>query len=294
MAAPDFEDSSERAPNVNADQIAYWNGDAGTRWAQHQARIDAMLAEVAHAALDHAAPVAGEKVVDIGCGYGTTVLELAQRVGPQGRVIGIDVSKPMLDVAAERVRERSLDNVSLVLADASTHRLEEHTADLAFSRFGVMFFSEPVQAFAHIRTWLRPRGRVVFACWRPFADNPCFRVAYEAAKPFLPPAPPPDPNAPGPFAFADADRVRDILQTAGFSQIDLVSHETVASLAGPGELDSAAEFSARIGPAARALADVAPAAREAAKAAIREALKEHDRPDGIKLPGSIWLVAARA
>lgn len=278
----------------NADQIAYWNGDAGARWAAQQPRIDALLAELTQAALDHARPRLEDHVVDIGCGCGATIVDLSRRVGPGGSVTGIDVSKAMLEVAAERVRALRLTNVSLLLADASRHAFAPAAADLVFSRFGVMFFDDPAGAFENIRRWLRPSGRLAFVCWRPFSDNPCFRVPFEAAKPFLPPQPRPEPHAPGPFAFADADRVRRILETAGYSAIELIRSDAMTRLGGSDELEAAGEFAARIGPVARPLAEAAPAARAAARAAILEALKQHQRPEGICLQGSVWLVSARA
>ncbi len=293
IVVPHSEPAVGAAGHAGADQVAYWNGDAGMRWAAQQPRIDAAFAQLTQTVLDHAAPRPGDVVVDIGCGCGATVLGLAARVGPGGSVTGIDLSRPMLDVAAERVRSRQLTNVRLVLADASTHPFGEQTSDLAFSRFGVMFFVDPVKAFANIRRALRPEGRLAFVCWRSFAENPCFRVPFEAAAPFLPPQPPSDPEAPGPFALADADRVRRILATAGFSNIDIVRHEGTTSLADPGELEAAAEFAGRIGPVGRALGEAAPETRAAAQAAIRHALEAYQQPEGIVLTASVWLVSAR-
>jgi SAM-dependent methyltransferase len=292
MPQSERNDGSPAGPN--AEQIAYWNGEAGTRWAAQQPRIDALLAEVTRAALEHARPRLDDHVIDVGCGCGATVLELSPMVGPGGAVVGIDISKAMLEVAAERVRAQQLTNVQLLLADASGHAFEPAATDLVFSRFGVMFFDHPAGAFSNIRQWLRPGGRLAFACWRQFSDNPCFLVPFEAAKPFMPPQPRPEPDAPGPFAFADADRVRRILDEAGFSAIELTRHDPMTRLGGPDELESAGEFAARVGPAGRALAEAEPAARAAAHAAILEALRQHVRPNGICLQGSVWLVSARA
>ena len=275
----------------NTDQIAYWNSEAGTRWAVLQERLDAQFADLTDAALDHAGPRAGDRVLDVGCGCGATVLALAGRVGPRGTVVGVDVSRPMLDVAAQRVRAGQLPGVTLLLADASTHPFEPGAFDLAFSRFGVMFFDDPVQAFANIRRPLAGGGRLSFACWRRMSENPFFLVPFVAAKPYLPPQPPADPEAPGPFAFADEDRVGRILNAAGFSAIEVVRHDPMIRLGGAA---AAADLATQMGPVARLLAEAEAGVKAAAQAAILEEFTRHEGPDGILLPGSVWLVSARA
>lgn len=290
---PETESQTGAPEPANADQITYWNGDAGARWAAYQPRIDLMLTQVTQSTLDHARPQEGERVVDVGCGCGSTVLELSRRVGPGGSVTGVDISEPMLAVAAERVRAQHLTNVTLLRADASQHTFEPEATDLVFSQFGVMFFNDPAGAFANMRRALRRSGRLAFVCWRPFTDNPCFVVPFEAAKPFLPPQPPPDPRAPGPFAFADPERLRRILQEAGFSAIEIDRHDPMACLGGPDELEAAAALGVRVGPVARPLADAGPEAKAGAQRAILEALKPHCGPHGILLQAGVWLVSAR-
>ncbi|MGH7709151.1 MAG: class I SAM-dependent methyltransferase [Vulcanimicrobiaceae bacterium] len=278
----------------NADEIEYWNAEAASRWTALYPRTDALFAEITAAALDYASPQTGEHVLDVGCGCGATVLELVRRVGPGGRVVGIDVSTAMLGVAAERVRAARCANVELLLTDASMHPFEPATFQLAFSRFGVMFFDDPVSAFANIRRALRPGGRLVFISWRRPSENPWLMLPFAAAKPHLPPQPPRGPDDPGPFAFADPDRVRHILEAAGFTAVELDQRDVGMRLGGPGGLDAATEFAALIGPASAALDGAGPGARAAAKAAIHDELGQHVGPDGIVLPGSVWFVAARA
>jgi SAM-dependent methyltransferase len=278
----------------NSGQIEYWNTEAGSRWVAFQERIDTAFAQVTAAALDDAKPQPDEAVLDVGCGCGTTVLELLRRVGPRGRVEGIDVSKPMLEAAAERARAQRATNVKLVLADAATHEFDEGAFDLVFSRFGVMFFDDPAGAFANIRRSLRAGARLRCVCWRELAANPWFRVPMTAAKPHLPPQPQPDPEAPGPLAFADADRVRRILEEAGFTNIELKRHDATIKMAGPHGLESAADFAVQLGPVARALAGADASLHATVRAAVLDALREHETAEGVYLGASVWFVSAQA
>ncbi|WP_191970260.1 class I SAM-dependent methyltransferase [Methylobacterium planeticum] len=278
----------------NAAQIAYWNDRAGETWAELQARIDANFSALTALALEAAAPQAGERVIDIGCGCGATVLDLARRVGPTGSVLGVDVSEPMAARARARIAAAGLAQAQVQVADAAAGAFDWTGADLMFSRFGVMFFAEPAAAFAHLRRQMRPGGRLLFACWRPLAENPWFTVPLEAGRPFLPPQPPADPTAPGPFAFADPERVRQVLATAGWREIGVSPREAPMRMADADDLDGAAAFATRVGALARLLADSEPETHRAVKRAVREALRAHDGPDGIALTGSVWLVSARA
>jgi SAM-dependent methyltransferase len=284
---------SDTDAGPNSAQIAYWNSDAGPRWVAMQERMDAMLAPLMHAALDRARPTVGETALDIGCGCGATLLELAGRVGPNGSVRGIDISAPMLDRARQRVQANLLANVHLTLSDAATHAFSPGVFDLAFSRFGVMFFDEPVSAFANIRSALATAGRLVFVCWAPLQDNPWFVVPLAVARPHLPPQPQSDPDAPGPFAFADPDRVRHILKEAGYSAVEVARHDTSMRICGAGETEQAARFVVESGPVARALAGAGPDARAAVEQAIGAEFRRLEGPGGIELPGSVWLVSAR-
>ncbi len=275
---------------IHAEQVAYWNGEGGTRWVARQAHTDSMLAPVTEAALAFAAARPRDHVLDIGCGCGGTTLALAASV-PQGRVTGLDVSAPMLAVAEARQREAM--NVEWLLADAASHPFEPHSFDLLFSRFGVMFFGDPVAAFANLRRAMRPGARLAFACWCGLADNPWMEVPLRAAEPHLPPLPPPQPGAPGPLAFADPDRVARILTGAGWAQPEIRRHRFSFDLAGGKGLDTAAEHATRMGAAARAMAGQPEAMRLAAAQAIRAALAPHATGDGrVLLDGTVWLVGS--
>jgi SAM-dependent methyltransferase len=282
------------ADNPNADQIAYWNGEASKRWLVRQEHFDVMIEPLTRRALELAAPQSGEHAIDIGCGCGATVLELARRVGPEGEVLGVDVSAPMLGRARERVAEAKLAQATLMEADASAAAFRPAAYDLLFSRFGVMFFRNPVPAFANLRRALKPGGRVAFVCWQPLKQNPAFLVPLKAAGAFGPPRVAQPPDEPGPFAFGDPERVRRILGGAGFSDIGFTPWQFSMRWAGPGDFAAAEEYASQLGPVSRVLADLAPDALTSARAAIREALRDYDGPDGVSLGAAVWLVAARA
>lgn len=273
---------------ANEDQIKFWNEKAGRNWTALQAQMDANLAAIGEAVLAFAKPAPGMAVLDVGCGTGFTSLALA---GAGAKVTGVDISKPMLGLARERATQAGLA-ISFLEADASAQSFTPEF-DLIFSRFGVMFFDAPAAAFANMRKALKPGGRIAFVCWRMPPENPWASVPLLAAKPFLPEQPPPDPLAPGPFAFADAQRVQDILAQAGFSAIRIEKLDTVMSLGN--DLGAAAAQTLQIGPLSRAVGDADEATRTRIVQAVHDALAKFVKPDGeVLLPAACWLVAADA
>jgi SAM-dependent methyltransferase len=283
----------------NAAQIAYWNDRAAVSWTEFQERLDALFEPLTALAMDAAAPVPGERVIDIGCGCGASTLALADRVGPTGQVLGMDVSEPMSARARQRIATAGLTNVRIIVSDAANHAFPAADApatgaDLLFSRFGVMFFADPVAAFANLLRAMRPGGRLLCAAWRPLTDNPWFMVPLQAAGALLPPQPPADPEAPGPFAFADQDRTLGIFRKAGWQEVTLTRHDVPMRFAASGQIEQATDLATRVGALARALADEGPEVRTRVRLAVAEALKAHEGPAGIDLTGSIWLISARA
>lgn len=283
--------AADRDQAANANQIAYWNAAAGETWVAEQDRLDRQLSPLgltAMAALDLAAD---DRVIDIGCGCGQTSLELASEVGPDGTVLGVDISAPMLEVARRRAAQADLPNVRFLEADAQTHAFAAGGADALFSRFGVMFFDDPDAAFANLRKALRPGGRLGFVCWRPLALNEWMMAPMRAALQSIPaPPPPPDPHAPGPFAFADETRVNGILTRAGFSGVDIAAHD---ALIGGNSLEDSVALSLRVGPLGMLLREH-PGHREAVIDSIRAALEPHAGPSGVYLPAAVWIVTANA
>ena len=274
----------------NADQIAYWNGDAGKRWVSQQTRLDAMLAPISAAALEAANPKPGEHILDVGCGCGETSIKFATLTGARGRVLGADVSAPMLALAKQRAGATH-PNLAFAEADAGTHEFEPGAFDLLFSRFGVMFFADPDAAFANMRKALKPGGRTAFVCWRDWRENEWVRVPIMAVRPHVPPQPQLGPEDPGPFSFANPGRVRRILANAGFDVITLKPFDTQLEL-GNG-LNDAADYLLEFGPISRALTDATPEQKRQATAALREALAPHAKTAPVKLGAAVWLVDAK-
>src|SRR5258708_1201282 len=203
----------------NADQIAYWNGPGGQRWADRQAAQDTVLQPVADILIDRAKPQAGERVIDVGCGSGATTIAFAQKIRPSGHAFGIDISGPMLE-RARRSAPKDLP-VDFGGGDGTVYRCDPSSFDLLASRFGVMFFADPVLSFSNMRRALRPSGRLAFACWREPRENPFFMAPLQAVYKHAPKLPAQGPEDPGPFAFASQARVHRILGAAGFTGIEM-------------------------------------------------------------------------
>jgi SAM-dependent methyltransferase len=257
-------------------------------WAHVRARLELQLEPLGRRALAALAPRPGERVLDIGCGGGETALALARAVAPNGAVVGIDVSAAVLDYA--RRDALGYAHVSFVQADAQTYPFEPATFDAAFSRFGVMFFADPIAALTNIRRCLKPHGRLAFVCWRALAENPLDQLPLRAALPHLPPQPAPDPDAPGPFAFADPARVRGILAAAGFGNIEISAHD---EMVGSGDLEAMLAVCIRVGALGKILREN-PEFRAAALPAVRTALAAHNGPQGVRLNAATWVVTVRA
>jgi SAM-dependent methyltransferase len=276
----------------NADQIAYWNGPGGQRWADRQVAQDILLKPVADILIDRAAPKVGERVVDIGCGSGATTIAFGRKVAPSGHAFGVDISAPMLERArASAPKELPVD---FALADATVYPFDPASVDLLASRFGVMFFADPVMSFANLRKALKPSGRLAFACWREPRENPFFMAPLHAVYQHVPKLPPQGPDDPGPFAFASEARVRRILDAAGFTGIAMEACPLLLDTAIGGGLDRAVQGALEMGPASRALEGQPEELRQAAVHSIREALAAFVKGDAVLLPASIWIVTAKA
>jgi SAM-dependent methyltransferase len=274
----------------HAEQIEYWNGPQADRWVAEQENLDRALSDFGAGLLERAGLNPGQKVLDIGCGCATVTLAAADQVGATGRVVGVDVSAPMLAHARKRAAGRP--NVTLLEADASKADFgADAPFDVAISRFGVMFFGDPTAAFTHIRSALAPKASVVFVCWRPVADNEWVRVPYEVVCQHVTPGPRPGPDDPGPFSFGDPVRVRRILTGAGFHDPAIVRFDAPVFLSESG-LEPAVSMASTTGPSGRLLRDAPEDARARALEGLRARLQHFVHGDRVTMDGSVWLVSA--
>lgn len=277
---------------THADQVAFWNGRGGRTWVERQAHTDATLARVSEALLALAAPRAGERVLDVGCGCGASTLDLARGVGPSGRVVALDISAPMLAEAQARAEAAGIANVDWREADAATASLEPF--DLLVSNFGLMFFGDPVAAFAHLRRAARPGARMAFVAWRSLTDNPWLEVPMQAVAPHVPPRPPREPHAPGMFALADPARVAQVVTDAGWAPPTIDPLELELDVAAGRGLDEAIVQLTKIGAINGWLRDQPPETVAAATASIRAALEPYRDGECVRLPGAAWRVSSSA
>jgi SAM-dependent methyltransferase len=271
-------------------QRAFWNSEATRRWVTEQTRIDRLFAGVTEAALAAAAPKPGESVIDIGCGTGTTLLRLADAVGPRGSVLGVDISEQQLALARRRIEAAGASQARVILDDAATHDFPAGSVDLAFTRFGVMFFADPMAAFANIRRGMKPGGRLALAVFRPGTDNPWATASLVAIRHLVEVPAPAGTEEPGQFSWGDPARVHRILGGAGFQKVVLTPLDLPISIGA--DAAEAAEFAMFIGQGARLLSGLPDATRDAARTALEAFFRPHEGPSGVSLAGGLWLISA--
>jgi SAM-dependent methyltransferase len=274
---------------ANRDQAELWNETAGHNWVEMQSVLDEVLAPFEKLLIEHALSDGTRHLLDIGCGSGSTTLAAARRLRKGGSSLGADISAPLIEAARKRALQEGLDNASFVQADAQTHAFEAGRFDAAISRLGVMFFDDPVAAFANIRRGMRSGGLLAFVAWRSPEENPFMTTAARAAAPYLPSLPKPDPNGPGQFGFADPDRVRRILEASGWHGIDLQPIDVTESLS---ETNLSA-YVTKMGPVTLALKDVDEQTRVKVNGVVRAAFNPFIRDGMARFNMACWLVKAR-
>lgn len=249
-------------------------------WAEAYELIDLQLSPLGLRAIEALGVGSGDIVLDIGCGAGQTLLQLAERVGTEGQVIGVDVAPLLLEIAKRRTE--LLSQVRLIQADAQSLELPSESTDAVFSRFGVMTFNDPVAAFANFRRILRPSGALAFSCWRSLQENELDHLPLSAAG-F-------STVDESPFSFADPGHIRRTLEAAGFSEIIIKSHDEKVS---SGDLDAMTWVLLKVGPLGKIVREN-PALRATAELPLREALAALGNPSRVQLLASVWIVTARA
>ena len=277
---------------ANTAQHEYWNNVAGPRWVGLGGFVERRVRVVNDLLLAQSAVVPGESVLEIGCGTGAATVPFAEAVGERGRVVGVDLSEPMLAGARQRIVASGLGNIPLMQADAQVYRFEANRFDLIASRFGVMFFADPVAAFRNLLPAARPGGRLCFACWGPLEENGHWLIPYGVALRQLGPPAPTPPRMPGPLAFSDRDYVRTVLETAGFADIE-INRETPDIISSTPEEE--AEHACIMGPSARLIDEKKPddAVRATIKREIKEAFAAYAGDKEMRLPSTVFLVTAR-
>ncbi len=201
----------------NAAMNEFWNGDGGHSWMSFEDRLEASLSPLGNAAIAAAKIQSDDQVLDVGCGCGGSSISMAQLVGAAGAVHSVDISHPLLQRAAANARTANLNNVTFTAADAQVYPFEANRYDVVFSRFGVMFFDDPIAAFTNLWRALKPGGQLVFICWQSAQDNEWVRQPLAVVAQHIPLPPPSAPGEPGPFSLSDKDRVQTILSAAGFT-----------------------------------------------------------------------------
>ena len=274
---------------MNEAQRQHWNGPDTRHWVDAQDRYDRQLEPFGERVLAAVGSLEGLRVLDIGCGCGTTTLTIA---GSAAAALGVDVSAPMLDVARERAAGDGVAGAEFVLADAQTH-VFDGSFDVAVSRFGVMFFDDPLAAFANIASALRPGGRLAFVCWQGLEHNDWLLLPGLAASAHLS-LPDSPASGPGMFSLADRDATVALLDEAGFDDVEAVPFETPMLLGGAGTVDDAVQFLLSTGIARSMFEGAEPAAAAAAIAAVTELIQQHATEDGVRLGAATWIVTATA
>jgi SAM-dependent methyltransferase len=269
------------------EQSDFWNGAGGDAWVAMQPVLDRMFAPIAELLADAAAARGAERVLDVGCGVGATTVAIAERLGDDAAVTGVDISAPMVEAAKERVAFED-DPPRFLLADAATHSFEDGEFDLLVSRFGVMFFDDPTAAFARLRGAIAPGGGLRFVCWRSPEENSFLTTGAQATAHLLPDLPPREPGAPGPFAFAEKTRIEEILSGAGWGGVGIEAVDFPCAFP---ESDLP-RYLARIGPVGSALREADDAKRAEVLAVARAAYQPFVTRGEVRFTARCWTVGA--
>lgn len=278
------------ADGLNAKQIEFWNGPASDSWTEFMDSQDRMLGPLGEVAMAAANLTIGHHVIDIGCGCGATTLELARRVGAPGHVLGVDISTSMLERARKRAAAQEQSSIALQNSDAATYGFAPQSFDRVFSRFGVMFFADPVAAFSNIRAALKPGGRLAFVCWQPLDLNPWMAIMISVATQYLERPKPPAPNDPGPFAFREPDRVTAILSDAGYARIEISPHHQALEF--ESDIDGTVSKLIQLGPMAQPIAQAPKNIQDRIRNDLTASIQDYLTSDGVKIDSATWIVCA--
>jgi ubiquinone/menaquinone biosynthesis C-methylase UbiE len=289
-------ESIEAAPTDNAEAIEAWSGPLFDRFLRFREIVTTGLGEHGEEALRLSPPMPGERVLDIGCGFGDTSQRIAGLVGPGGAVVGLDVAPKFIETARREAADAGIDNVSFEVVDVQTGGLGG-PYDMAFSRFGTMFFASPVAALCNVRQALAPGGRLTMVVWRNRVDNDWLYKPQTIVEGIVSrPEEYDEPTCgPGPFSMANADTTSQILVHAGFSEIGL--HRCDLPITVGHDIEQAIDLVMSLGPAGeilRLLGDRATHLHGKVHQALRDGMAEFDGTDGVRAHASTWIVTATA
>jgi SAM-dependent methyltransferase len=271
------------------EQAALWNGPAGRAWVDAQQSLDSLFTPFENLLVNEARTASARRVLDVGCGTGATTLAFARLLGAQGHCAGADISEPMIAAARARA-EREGTPASFICADVQRHAFEPASFDLIVSRFGVMFFDSPVQAFANLRHAARDGAALRVIAWRSAGENPFMTTAERAAAPLLPNLPARQPGGPGQFAFADRHRVSDILQESGWAGIDIRPIDVECTFPEK-ELHG---YLTRLGPVGLILQNADERTRAQVIGTVRAAFDPYVHGTEVRFTAACWMIGATA
>jgi SAM-dependent methyltransferase len=278
----------ETTHDTASEQKALWNGAAGRAWVDAQAVLDRLFTPLEDLLVEAVTAGSAHAVLDVGCGTGSTTLAIARALGPQGRTIGVDLSEPMIALARTRAEQQHV-SAEFVCADAQAHTFEPSSVDMITSRFGVMFFSDPVRAFSNLRRAARSDAQLRLIVWRSGEENPFMTTAERAAAPLLPELPPRRSDGPGQFAFANRDHVHAILDSSGWSDIDFQRLDVVCTLAE----EDLARYATRLGPVGMFLQNADEETRTRIAREVRSAYDPYVHGDEVRFSAACWMISAR-
>lgn len=279
---------NERAQG-GGEQGRLWSGAAGEAWVAMQDVIDGLFAPIDALLGDFVATAAPRRILDVGCGTGGTTVAVAKRLDGAATCLGVDISEAMVAAARARAAREQVD-ATFVTADAETHAFESSSVDAIVSRFGVMFFADPVAALANLRRAAAPGAPLRFVVWRSAAENPFMTAAELAAAPLLPELPIRRDDEPGQFGFADRDRVATLLERAGWGDVEILPFDAPCTMP-----DAAlVPYVNHLGPVGRALAHADDALRARVMEVVLPAFEPHRRGAEIHFTAACWAMGARA
>ena len=276
----------------NIKQRQFWSGAGGDVWVNKQREMDIMLNPLGDRVIERLDLKSDAKIIDIGCGCGATTLEIAKKI-TQGVILGVDISEPMLDKAAETAREMSLSNISFEVKDVQVDVMPQNYFDVAFSRFGVMFFEDPFEAFKNIHSSLKEDGLLSFVCWQNASLNPWQSLSIQVIKEFLD-LPAPAPKSPGPFAFEDKTYLEEILRESGFKGLEILDNQEDIIMFSGKSIREACEDYLTINPVVtEMLKNSKPELTEEILEALVIKFSNFHQNDGLLFPSATWIVTAK-